>query len=63
MKWTHLGNNLKVAKWFNTEYDIRTFTLRSHQTSAGLLDIDPRDGKRLKHSVWFVFARKIGSSK
>jgi len=63
MKWTFIENNLKVAKWNFVEYDIRTFSLRGHQTSASLLEIDPRNGKRLKHSFWFVFARKIRSSK
>jgi hypothetical protein len=59
LRWKKIDENLKVAKWTSqTGQDIRTFNLRGYRLSAELLDIDPRTGKRLKQSEWFVYARK-----
>lgn len=57
LKWTKINENLKVAKW-TLQNDIRTLNLRGYRLSADLVDIDPRTGRRLKQSEWFVYARK-----
>ena len=57
LSWTKISDDLKVAKWTSSN-DVRSFNLRGYRLSAELLDIDPRTGKRLKRSEWFVYARK-----
>lgn len=67
MKWTYLSscdvapsifgvapNVVKVAK-FKGEGDVRMFRLRGWNSFADLLDCDPRTGKQLQASHWFVF--------
>lgn len=38
--------------------DVRRFGLKGWVTYTELMDIDPRTGKRLKNSEWFLFAAK-----
>lgn len=48
---------VKVKK-FDGDGDVRNFGLKGWVTYADLLEIDPRTGKRLKKSEWFLFAAK-----
>jgi hypothetical protein len=57
MKWTHLENDLKVAKWTG-KGDVRGFSLRGYNTSADLIDFNPVTGEDIKTSTWFVFAKR-----
>lgn len=58
MKWTYEdGGVVKIAKWSGAG-DIRCYSLPGWETSADLLDIDPRSGEQLEQSKWFVFARR-----
>ncbi len=47
----------KVALWHGKS-DVRGFYLKDWRTFAELLDIDPRTGKELKQSKWFIYAAK-----
>ena len=47
----------KVAKWHG-KYDVRGFVLKGWRTFAELTDTDPRNGKALKESTWFIYAAK-----
>jgi len=44
----------KVALW-HCKSDIRGFSLKGWQSFAELSDIDPRNGKLLKKSKWFIY--------
>jgi|GEM_PF-3498766 len=70
MKWTNLSpydvvpgcfgftpHAVKVAR-YNGTGDVRCFRLRGWQTFADLTDHDPRNGKTLRTSEWFVFAAR-----
>jgi len=70
MKWTYLSSSsitselfgftpsvLKVAR-FNGKYDVRVFRHRGWKSFADLLDHDPRTGKTLRASQWFVFVAR-----
>ncbi len=46
------------VKRFDSNGDVRNFSLKGWNTYADLMDIDPRTGKKLKRSEWFVFAAK-----
>lgn len=48
---------VKVKK-FDGNGDVRSFSLKGWITYADLMDIDPRTGKKLKCSGWYVFAAK-----
>jgi hypothetical protein len=70
MKWHYLDPDLvnknvfgfrdkifacKVAKW-HCKSDVRGFTLKGWRTFAECCEFDPRSGKELKESTWFIFA-------
>lgn len=70
MKWTYLSPSnitselfgfipsiMKVAR-FNGKCDVRMFRLRGWKSIADLLDHDPRSGKTLRTSQWFVFVAR-----
>ena len=58
LRWKWINDKTKVARW-NQDYDIRAFRLRGGWSLfADLLDEDPRNGKKLKRSTWFIFATK-----
>lgn len=46
------------VKRFDGNGDVRNFSLKGWIAYADLMDIDPRTGKKLKNSEWFVFAAK-----
>lgn len=59
LKWTKVNDKYKVAKWSGkSDADIRTYRLKGYNITAQLLDVDPRTGKRMRSSQWFVFASK-----
>ena len=47
----------KVAKWHG-RYDIRAYKKNGWQCFAELLDINPKNGKQMKTSKWFIFKAK-----
>lgn len=48
---------VKVKK-YDGQGDVRCFSLRGWETFADLMDTDPRTGKKLGRSEWFVFAAR-----
>jgi len=48
---------VKVKK-YDGQGDVRCFSLRGGGIFADLMDTDPRTGKKLDRSEWFVFAAK-----
>jgi hypothetical protein len=48
---------LKVKR-YDDKRDIRCFGIKGWKTIADLTDIDPRMGRQLNRSEWFVFAAK-----
>lgn len=67
MKWTYLPTQnlpagafgappviLKVAR-FTGPGDVRAFHRKGWKARVDLLDVDPRDGRKLPSSTWFVF--------
>ena len=72
MNWTYLDPDMidknifgfkykifavKVAKW-HCKFDIRGFRLNGWELYADLCEFDPRTGRELENSDWFIFAAK-----